>query len=217
VEETRVIARILADEGVDAFNVTAGTVADFNTTIPSYFMPPAFNLSNIEAVKRSVKIPVIACGLIHEPEIAEEILAEGRADMIGLGRPLIADPHWVNKVRAGRLDEIHTCIACTRCVDEILTSENRFLKCTVNPLVGREGERKTHPVKRRKKVLVVGGGLQGFRRHRAFRNGATRYSFTKRRRCLEASCARRPSRQTSIESPAWSAGQRPRQEAREPD
>ena len=161
VEETKVIAKILANEGIDALNVSRGTMTDFEWEVPPYFMPPAFNMMNIEAIKRSVEIPVIACGLIHEPEMAEQIIAEGRADMVGIGRALIADPHWANKVKEGRSDEIHTCTACTRCIDELFLSEDRLLKCTVNPLVGKEWEWKTAAAGKKKKVMVVGGGPAG--------------------------------------------------------
>jgi 2,4-dienoyl-CoA reductase-like NADH-dependent reductase (Old Yellow Enzyme family) len=146
VEETKVIARILAGEGIDAFDISRGTMTDFEWEVPPYFMPPAFNMMNVESIKRSVKVPVIACGLIHEPDMAEQIIAEGRADMIGLGRALIADPHWGNKVKEGRSHEIHACIACNRCIDELFLSEDLRVKCTVNPLVGKEGEFKITPL-----------------------------------------------------------------------
>jgi NADPH-dependent 2,4-dienoyl-CoA reductase/sulfur reductase-like enzyme len=136
-------------------------MTDFEWEVPPYFMPPAFNMMNVEAIKRAVKVPVIACGLIHEPDMAEQIIAEGRADMIGLGRAMIADPYWANKVKEGRSHEIHACIACDRCIDELFLSEDLRLKCTVNPLVGREGVWKATPTKKRKKVMVVGGGPAG--------------------------------------------------------
>jgi len=160
LEETKVIAKILADEGLDALDVSAGSFTELEWEVPPYFFSPAFNMMNIESIKRSVNIPVICSGLIHEPEMVDMIIAEGRADLVGIGRALIADPEWVNKVREGRYDEIHVCTACTRCIDELF-SEDKLLRCTVNPYVGREGEIKIGPAKERKKVVVVGGGPAG--------------------------------------------------------
>ncbi|MBW1767572.1 MAG: FAD-dependent oxidoreductase [Deltaproteobacteria bacterium] len=91
--------------------------------------------------------------------MAEQIVEEGRADLVGIGRGLIADPHWANKAAEGRVDEIHQCIACTRCIDVLFTGNP--LGCTVNPMVGREEELGLTPAEQKKKVMVIGGGAIG--------------------------------------------------------
>jgi 2,4-dienoyl-CoA reductase-like NADH-dependent reductase (Old Yellow Enzyme family)/thioredoxin reductase len=159
LEETKVIARMLCEEGLDALDVSAGTFSDIEWEVPPYFFPPGFNMMNIEAIKRSVDIPVIASGLIHDPDMAEQIIKEGRCDLVGIGRASIADPHWANKAKEGRVEEIHDCIACTRCIDSLFGGGS--LKCTVNPFVGREKEAEVSPAPKRKKVMVIGGGPSG--------------------------------------------------------
>jgi len=159
LEETKVIARMLCEEGLDALDVSAGTFSDIEWEVPPYFFPPGFNMMNIEAIKRSVDIPVIASGLIHDPDMAEQIIKEGRSDLVGIGRALIADPYWPNKAKKGRIEEIHECIACTRCIDSLIGGGS--LKCTVNPLVGREKEVEIRPAEKKKRVMVVGGGPAG--------------------------------------------------------
>ena len=159
LEETKVIARILSREGLDALDVSAGTFTDIEWEVPPYFFSAAFNMMNIEAIKRSVDIPVICAGLIHEPDMAEQIIEEGRSDLVGIGRALIADPYWADKAKEGRVDEIHHCIACTRCIDSLFTGGS--LKCTVNPIVGREREVVITHAAKKKKIMIVGGGPAG--------------------------------------------------------
>jgi len=159
LEETKVIAGVLAQEGLDALDVSAGSFTEAEWEIPPYYFSPGFNLMNIEAIKRSVDIPVICSGLVHEPDMAEQLIKEGRSDMVGIGRALIADPHWVNKAESGQFDEIRHCIACTGCVDVLFAGNS--LRCTVNPFVGRENEAETGPADNKKKVMVIGGGPGG--------------------------------------------------------
>ena len=159
LEETKVIARILSREGLDALDVSAGTFTDIEWEVPPYFFSAAFNMMNIEAIKRSVDIPVICAGLIHEPDMAEQIIEEGRSDLVGIGRALIADPFWADKTKEGRVDEIHHCIACTTCIDKLFAGG--ALKCTVNPVVGKEREVVISHAAKKKKIMIVGGGPAG--------------------------------------------------------
>jgi len=108
-----------------------------------------------EAVKHHVNVPVIALGRINTPEVAEAILASGKADMISIGRQLIADPYWPDKAKEGRIDEIVPCVSCNRCHDGI------ELRCTVNPAASREEEYRIVPAEKPKRVWVIGGGPGG--------------------------------------------------------
>jgi 2,4-dienoyl-CoA reductase (NADPH2) len=112
-----------------------------------------------EGIKKAVKIPVIANVRINDPLDAEQILASGKADFIGMARPLIADPDLPNKAREGRVDEIRFCTACCRCYDDIFS--DRFMSCAVNPQAGREREYTIQRAPKAKKVFVLGGGPAG--------------------------------------------------------
>jgi len=112
-----------------------------------------------QEVKRVVGIPVVASNRIKDPLMAEKILAEGKADLVGMCRALIADPDLPNKAMEGRIEDIRPCIACGRCYDRVFPGLP--LECSVNPQMGYEAEYKTRPVSRPMKVLVVGGGPAG--------------------------------------------------------
>ena len=161
LEETKVIAKAFDDAGIDAIDISAGSFSELDWEIPPYYFGPACNMVNIEEIKKSVKVPVIASARITEPRMADQLIAEGRADMVGINRAAIADPFWAKKAGAGDVDSIRRCIGCTRCIDELFSSKDQLLKCTVNPLVSREGYVKLTPAKEQKKVLVIGGGPAG--------------------------------------------------------
>lgn len=111
-------------------------------------------------LKPHVRVPVIATNRINMPEVAEHILAGGGADMVSLARPLLADPEWANKARAGRAHAINTCIACNQaCLDHVF--ENKTASCLVNPRAVHETELVYRPTTAPKKVAVVGAGPAG--------------------------------------------------------
>ncbi|MCP4665308.1 MAG: NAD(P)-binding protein, partial [Deltaproteobacteria bacterium] len=111
-------------------------------------------------IKRAVDLPVIASNRIATPDDAESLIKDGYADMVNLGRVLIADPHWPNKARAGRADEIRPCIACLQgCMDSIMSGQPAF--CVANPLASFEGEREIKKTDTPKNVMVAGAGLAG--------------------------------------------------------
>ena len=93
--------------------------------------------------------------------MAEQIISEGRADLVSINRGHIADPYWVRKAISGEVDGIRRCIGCTRCIDEIRLEK---LRCSVNPFVGRELELIIEPTEKIKNILVVGGGPADYRR-----------------------------------------------------
>jgi len=106
------------------------------------------------------KTPIAAATRINDPLLAEKIIADGKTDIVNLGRPLIADPEFPRKALAGKLDEIKKCIACNQgCFDEVFAG--RKVSCLVNPMAGRETELQILPVSKPRKVMVIGGGPAG--------------------------------------------------------
>ncbi len=158
LEETKVVARLAAEAGADAIHVSAHGVGAARRP-PMAQQPGAF-IEYAEAVKKAVSVPVIAVGRIT-PEVGEEALRRGRADFIAMGRQLLADPHTVEKIAAGRLEDIRPCLRCFYCLDSVGRRRGNGVACTVNPTLGREREWVLLPVGKAKKVVVVGGGPAG--------------------------------------------------------
>ena len=158
-EEVVAVAQALEKAGVTLFNTGIGWhEARVPTIVTS--VPRAAFASMAGRLKAAVSVPVIASNRINMPEQAEDIIASGTADMVSMARPFLADPDWVNKAAAGRVDEINTCIACNQaCLDH--TFSNQRASCLVNPRAAFETEllylKKATP----KKVAVVGAGPAG--------------------------------------------------------
>ncbi|MDP6945408.1 MAG: NADPH-dependent 2,4-dienoyl-CoA reductase, partial [Myxococcota bacterium] len=111
-------------------------------------------------LKGEVQLPLVTSNRINMPGVAEQVLAEGCADMISMARPLLADPEWVRKAAESRADEINTCIACNQaCLDHVF--ENKRCSCLVNPMACYETERQITPAAAPKRVAVVGAGPAG--------------------------------------------------------
>lgn len=160
IEEGLEIARRLQAAGVDALSVDAGASETIHWMIPSEFQPPGCSVPLAEMVKKAVTIPVIVSGKLGYPDLAEEILRDGKSDFIALGRALLADPEWPNKVKDGRAEEIRPCIGCFEgCRRRI--HEGKTLSCAVNPAAGQEKELAIGPAEKKKSVVVIGGGPGG--------------------------------------------------------
>lgn len=146
---------------VDIIHVSAGTYQKtFGITHPSMFEPHGRNVYLAAEIKKHVKKPVATIGGLTDPEMMEDIIASGKADIVYMARQLLADPETPRKVVEGRDDEIVHCLRCFTCMAERAATSTR--RCTVNPLIGREldgTEIQPAPVKR--KVLVAGGGPGG--------------------------------------------------------
>jgi 2,4-dienoyl-CoA reductase (NADPH2) len=113
-----------------------------------------------QKLKGEVSIPLVATNRINMPDVAERILAGGEADMVSMARPLLADPAWVNKAKAGRSERINTCIACNQaCLDHVF--QNKRASCLVNPLACHETELRIEPAVKRKRIAVIGAGPAG--------------------------------------------------------
>lgn len=158
-EEIKVFCQQLAKVGVNAFDVTGGW---HETTVPQITMnlPRGGFAYLAQGIKEAVSVPVVACNRINDPVVAEKILLDGQADLIGMARGLIADPELPRKARQGRFQDIRRCIACNQgCLDAIFS--NRDVCCLVNAQAGREEETTLAPTDNPKRVLVIGGGAAG--------------------------------------------------------
>ena len=136
MEEGLEIARRLERAGVDALHVDGGCYEVWNRVIPSMYEPPASQIELAAQVRSAVGVPVIANGKLGDPEIAERVIEEGKTDYVALGRPLLADPDWPNKVREGREDRINKCIRCNSCISSLWQFFGT--RCVVNHAVGKE-------------------------------------------------------------------------------
>lgn len=163
LEEAIQFAKMIEDK-IDLLHVSAAldtTREQAVMTHPTIFLPHGVNVKYAEAIKKNVNIPVVTVGAITDPEMAEEIISEGKADIVAMIRALIADPYFPNKAKAGNRDEIIPCIRCLDCLAGM--HERDHFACSVNPWTGREFRMRNTilPAKERKRVLVVGGGPGG--------------------------------------------------------
>lgn len=158
-KESRQFAAAADEAGADCINVTGGW---HESRVPQITMdlPQAGYVYLAGGIKESVTVPVIGCNRINDPFIAEAVLKEGVADLVGVARGLIADPEFPNKAREGRADEIRRCVACNqRCFDHVF--QLKPVGCMVNPRAGREAETAYEPATYPKKILVAGAGPAG--------------------------------------------------------
>jgi 2,4-dienoyl-CoA reductase (NADPH2) len=156
--ETAQVAPRLVEAGVNAFHVRGGVIDRLvSKMVNGSDDGDGLNLGAAAAVRQAVDVPVIAVGRLHDPALAEQALADGRADFVALGRPLLADPELPNKLRTG--GRVRRCISCENCIDSL---EQRFsVDCAVNPRTGKEVELALAPTRSRRHVVVVGGGPGG--------------------------------------------------------
>jgi len=161
LRETQYMAPMLVEAGIDAFHVSAGIIPDLaQRIIPPMGTPRGINASLSAALKTVVKVPVMTVGRITDPFVAEDILARGDADMVMIGRALLADPEFANKAREGRFDEIAPCFGCgIGCI--AIRSKGRDMTCVVNPACGNENKQPITPTVQPKKVMVIGAGPGG--------------------------------------------------------
>jgi 2,4-dienoyl-CoA reductase-like NADH-dependent reductase (Old Yellow Enzyme family)/thioredoxin reductase len=159
-DDAQVIAQALEAHGANAIHVSACVAASGYLYQPPYYAPEGVFVPLAAAVRARVNIPVIAVGRIRTAQQADQVLRDGHADFVAMGRALIADPHLPLKVREGRLEDVIPCISCNRCVQSVREGN---LQCAVNPSVGREGQGVPAPVSHRKKIWVIGGGPAGMR------------------------------------------------------
>ncbi|UEL46868.1 NAD(P)/FAD-dependent oxidoreductase [Terrisporobacter hibernicus] len=149
------------NDDVDVFDVSCGLNSSIQYQIDSNYFPDGWRSYMAKAVKEKFKKPCVSMGNIRDPKVAEQILSENHADIIGMGRGLIADPEWVNKVSTNREDELRKCISCNIGCAGNRIMLNRPIRCTVNPSVN-EGENYLNTkIKKPCNVVVIGGGTAG--------------------------------------------------------
>ncbi len=159
LEDAQKTARLVQEAGLAAIHVSAwGPASPTNRTTPTF--TPVVIEDLAEGIKKAVSIPVIAVGRIT-PEDAERLLEEGKADLIAIGKAMLADAEWANKVALGKTDDITPCIICNGCRDDLRNPELVGIRCSANATLGREKESEIAPAAKPKKILVVGGGPAG--------------------------------------------------------
>nr|MDO8079314.1 FAD-dependent oxidoreductase [Candidatus Freyarchaeota archaeon] len=164
IEDTKKIAKRLEEAGVHCISVSAGIYESTPTWFARIFPPAAMskgcNVPLAEAIKSVVNIPVIVAGRLSDPMFAEKVLREGKADLIAMGRGLLADSYIPQKIAENKLEDINPCIYCNQgCYGNI--TKFWAIQCDVNPALGQERDFQIEPAKEVKNVMVVGGGPAG--------------------------------------------------------
>ena len=160
VEEGLEAAKLLVQYGYDALDTDVGTYDAWWWSHPPMYQEKGLFRTYCHMVKQVVDVPVLCAGRMDDPDMALASLENGDCDIVSLGRPLLADPEYVNKLRAGRQEEIRPCISCQEgCMGRI--QHYSMINCAVNPQAARERATAYRPICRPKKVLVVGGGVAG--------------------------------------------------------
>lgn len=163
VDETVQFIDWAQEAGVDVIDLSRGNARSNATVyeVPPYNLEPGFNMDNIAAIKARVGIPVLGVGRITYAALGDELIREGKLDMVAIGRGQLADPEWCNKSREGREDEIRRCIGCTQgCYDKVIDPKATHITCNRNPELCLEykGMPQTDSPKN---IMVVGGGIGG--------------------------------------------------------
>jgi len=172
VEEGLEMARLLEEAGFDALHVDAGCYDSWYWAHPPTYQEHGCMVDMAEKVKKIVNIPVMAVGRLDIPELAEKVVEEGKADMVVIGRGLLADPYWPIKAQEGRIEDIRPCIGCHDGNQRMI--QGKPLSCAVNPTCCRERLYELKPAEKARTVLIAGGGVSGMeaarvaaiRRHR---------------------------------------------------
>ncbi len=161
------LSAALAADGVTAISLSGGLGHVNHIAIPPFHVPRGLLLPLGQATKAATSVPIIVANSLT-PELAADAISRGQADLIGLGRSLIADPEWPIKLAAGRLAEIRRCLRCNQgCLGGLRDPAGRGVRCLYNPEAGREGEDCLRPAEIPKRVVVVGGGPAGLEAARA--------------------------------------------------
>ncbi|QNB47804.1 FAD-dependent oxidoreductase [Thermanaerosceptrum fracticalcis] len=163
LDDTTVFARKLVEAGIDALHISGGVYETSAMIIQPAAIPQGCFVENAAAIKKAIngEVPVLVAGRIKDPVMAEQIIREGKADLVSMGRALLADPELPKKVAEGKAETIRKCIACNQgCIDRLFLDID--IACLANAATGHETEFNTEiPATNKKKVLVIGGGPGG--------------------------------------------------------
>jgi len=161
LEDTKAIAQKLEEATIDVLHVSAGLFESRPWTIPPMCVPRGCQVHLAEGVKRAVSVPVITVSRINDPTLAEEILQQNKADLVSMGRALIADPELPRKAFEGRLHDIRKCLACMYGCYMRRHLRGWRMSCDINAMVGKEREYRITPAEKPKSIVIVGGGPAG--------------------------------------------------------
>lgn len=162
IEEGLAIAKRLAEKKVDLIHFGRGAYSCRWRMVSSVYQPVGFDLDAADKVRAVIEdIPLMVHGKLNHAEVAEAALQKGTVDLVAIGHGMIADPHWANKVRKNKLDEIVPCIGCGEC--HFNAMKGRARPCAVNPLCMHENEFELTPAKESKRVLIIGAGPGGMK------------------------------------------------------
>ncbi|MGB8454239.1 MAG: FAD-dependent oxidoreductase [Anaerocolumna sp.] len=160
IEEGIEAAKLLAEYGYDSLDVDVGCYDAWWWNHPPMYQEKGLYIPYAKMVKEAVNVPVICAGRMDNPELASTAVRDGACDIISLGRPLLADSDYVNKLRSDKLESIRPCLSCHEgCMGRI--QEYSALNCAVNPEACRERSQRLIPTLHKKKVLIIGGGVAG--------------------------------------------------------
>lgn len=163
IEDIIEFCKMAKETGVDAVDVSRGNA--FTSGVlesPPIDYPRAFNVGNAAKIRKGTGLITLTVGRINDPKLADDIIAEGKADMVVMGRALLADPEFCNKAFSGREDDIVRCVGCCQgCDDIVQTLGGPHITCMRNPAIGREKEFAITKAENSKRVLVAGGGMAG--------------------------------------------------------
>lgn len=163
VEDSVIQAPLFVEAGLDALDISCGSLESYHYILPPYMVPAGFNLDATAAIKKAVNVPVISVGRLGTDfDLAESAIEDGKTDFVSMGRALIADPYIPQKLQEDRVDDIVKCISCNKCITGSVSSKYAGMACTVNPACMREKQfAEPVPIDAPKKVMVIGGGPAG--------------------------------------------------------
>ena len=160
LEEGIEMLHVLDDAGFTVFHLDLGTYENWYDAVTTVYQEEGVQLYLAEAAKKAkIKTPLLVQGKLGDPKLAEKVVREGTAELVGLGHPALTDPDWPNKVKHGHHEDICPCIGCNECIYANLT--NKRFRCSVNPRLGMEKDYALTPARENLFVLVVGGGPGG--------------------------------------------------------
>lgn len=160
IEEGLEAAKLLVSYGYDALDTDVGTYDAWCWNHPPMYMEKGLYRPYCKMVKEVVDVPVLCAGRMDNPDMAVQAVENGECDIVSLGRPLLADPDYVNKLRAGRTSEIRPCISCQEgCMGRV--QEYSMINCAINPQAARERVTSYEPILKSKRVMIIGGGVAG--------------------------------------------------------